>query len=50
MDMCKMDSIVEVSIDDLYASVEAGVTRLTLNKDLQNSGLMFPVGEFTCRQ
>ncbi len=44
MDMCKMDSIVEVSREDLYATVEPGVTRLMLNKDLRNSGLMFPVG------
>ncbi|XP_064395549.1 probable D-lactate dehydrogenase, mitochondrial [Halichondria panicea] len=43
MDMCKMDSIVEVSREDLYATVEPGVTRLMLNKHLRNSGLMFPV-------
>ncbi len=49
MDMCKMDSIAEVSREDLYATVEPGVTRLMLNKHLRNSGLMFPVGELTIK-
>jgi D-lactate dehydrogenase (cytochrome) len=32
-----------VSVEDLDATVEAGVTRLQLNKALRNTGLMFPV-------
>ncbi len=45
MDMCRMDSVVEVSPDNLYATVEPGITRLTLNKYLRDSGLHFPIGD-----
>ena len=38
-----MNQIVRVSVEDLDATVEAGVTRLQLNKALRNTGLMFPV-------
>ena len=38
-----MNRVVRVSVEDLDATVEAGVTRLQLNKALQNTGLMFPV-------
>ena len=38
-----MNKVVRVSVDDLDATVEAGVTRLQLNKALNNTGLTFPV-------
>jgi FAD/FMN-containing dehydrogenase len=33
----------DVGVDDLDTTVEAGVTRLQLNKALSNTGLTFPV-------
>ena len=38
-----MNRVVRVSVADLDATVEAGVTRLQLEKALRNTGLMFPV-------
>jgi D-lactate dehydrogenase (cytochrome) len=38
-----MKTVLRVSVDDLDATVEAGVTRLQLNKELRNTGLAFPV-------
>ncbi len=38
-----MNRVVRVSVEDLDATVEAGVTRLQLNKALSNTGLIFPV-------
>ena len=43
IDLREMKQIVRVSVDDLDATVEAGVTRLQLHKALRNTGLMFPV-------
>src|SRR3954453_13353411 len=43
IDLREMKQIVRVSVDDLDATVEAGVTRLQLHKALNNTGLMFPV-------
>ncbi len=43
IDLREMNTIVRVSIDDLDATVEAGVTRLQLAKALNNTGLMFPI-------
>jgi D-lactate dehydrogenase (cytochrome) len=43
IDLREMNRIVRVSSDDLDATVEAGVTRLQLNKALVNTGLQFPV-------
>jgi len=43
IDLREMKRIVRVSVDDLDATVEAGVTRLQLHKALRNTGLMFPV-------
>lgn len=45
VDMGKMDSIVEVHQNDFYTSVQPGVTRMTLNNYLRDTGLMFPIGE-----
>jgi D-lactate dehydrogenase (cytochrome) len=43
IDLREMNKVVRVSVDDLDATVEAGVTRLQLNKALHNTGLTFPV-------
>jgi D-lactate dehydrogenase (cytochrome) len=43
IDMREMNKIVRVSVADLDATVEAGVSRLQLQKALNNTGLMFPV-------
>jgi D-lactate dehydrogenase (cytochrome) len=43
MDMTRMNRIRAVNVDDLDATVEAGVTRKQLNRELQSSGLFFPI-------
>jgi D-lactate dehydrogenase (cytochrome) len=43
IDLREMNRVVRISADDLDATVEAGVTRLQLNKALGNTGLTFPV-------
>jgi len=43
IDLREMKEIVRVSVDDLDATVEAGVTRLQLSKALRNTGLWFPI-------
>jgi len=43
LDLREMNRVVRVSAEDLDATVEAGVTRLQLNKALNNTGLTFPV-------
>jgi len=43
IDLREMKAIVRVSVDDLDADVQAGVTRLQLNKALRNTGLSFPI-------
>src|SRR5471032_2153162 len=43
IDLREMNRVVRVSVDDLDATVEAGVTRLQLQKALNNTGLTFPV-------
>ncbi|MDP4690631.1 MAG: FAD-binding protein [Candidatus Nanopelagicales bacterium] len=43
LDLSEMNRITRVSIDDLDATVEAGVTREQLNAHLNPQGLMFPV-------
>ena len=43
IDLRDMNRVLRVSVDDLDATVEAGVTRLQLNKALSNTGLTFPV-------
>src|SRR5476649_1099734 len=43
IDLREMNNVVRVSVDDLDVTVEAGVTRLQLQKALNNTGLMFPV-------
>jgi len=41
IDMREMNRIVRVSVDDMDATVEAGVTRKQLQKALENTGLTF---------
>ncbi|XP_076350392.1 putative D-lactate dehydrogenase, mitochondrial isoform X3 [Tachypleus tridentatus] len=43
MNLSNMDKIIEVHPEDFDASVEAGVTRLTLNNYIRDTGLWFPV-------
>ncbi len=43
IDLREMNRVVRVSVEDLDATVEAGVTRLQLNHALRNSGLTFPI-------
>jgi D-lactate dehydrogenase (cytochrome) len=39
----QMNNVLSVNAEDLDATVEAGVTRVQLNKALKNTGLMFPI-------
>jgi D-lactate dehydrogenase (cytochrome) len=43
IDLRDLNRVLRVSAEDLDATVEAGVTRLQLNKALRNTGLMFPI-------
>lgn len=44
LDLSQMDQVLEVAADDMYARVQAGVMKSSLNAALQPHGLMFPVG------
>src|SRR5512132_3129301 len=43
LDLRQMNRVVRISVEDLDATVEAGVTRTQLNKALRNTGLQFPI-------
>ena len=43
IDTAGLDRIVEVNVDDLDCTVEAGVTRRQLNEHLKATGLFFPI-------
>jgi len=43
IDCRDLNRVLRISVEDLDVTVEAGVTRLQLNKALRNTGLMFPV-------
>ena len=43
IDLSRMDRILAIRPEDLDASVEAGVTRLQLDRALKGTGLFFPV-------
>ena len=43
IDLSGMNRIVEVNVDDLDCTVEAGVTRTQLNEHLKATGLFFPI-------
>ena len=43
IDLREMNKVLQVSAEDLDATVEAGVTRLQLARALRSTGLMFPI-------
>jgi D-lactate dehydrogenase (cytochrome) len=43
IDLTRMNRILRVSAEDLDCTVQAGVTRLQLNRDLRETGLFFPL-------
>src|SRR5579871_4463827 len=43
IDMGQMNKVVRVSVDDLDATVQAGVTRVQLNDEIKHTGLFFPI-------
>lgn len=43
IDMGQMNKVVRVSVEDLDATVQAGVTRKQLNEEIRHTGLFFPV-------
>jgi D-lactate dehydrogenase (cytochrome) len=43
LDLSRLDRIVRVSVEDMDATVEAGVTRKRLNDHLHGTGLFFPI-------
>ena len=43
IDLRDLNRVVRISVEDLDATVEAGVTRLQLDRALRNTGLMFPI-------
>jgi D-lactate dehydrogenase (cytochrome) len=43
IDLTRMTRVLRISPDDLDVTVEAGITRKTLDAQLKNTGLMFPI-------
>jgi D-lactate dehydrogenase (cytochrome) len=43
IDLRNLNRVIRISAEDMDATVEAGVTRLQLDKALRNTGLMFPI-------
>ncbi len=43
IDLSRLDRIVRVSVEDMDVTVEAGVTRQSLNTHLRDTGLFFPI-------
>jgi D-lactate dehydrogenase (cytochrome) len=43
LDLREMNRVVRIGVEDLDATVEAGVTRVQLNNALRNTGLHFPI-------
>ncbi len=43
IDMSQMNKVLAVHVEDLDATVQAGVTRKQLNEEIRHAGLMFPI-------
>jgi D-lactate dehydrogenase (cytochrome) len=43
VDLSQMNKVLAIHVDDLDATVQAGVTRKQLNEEIRHTGLMFPV-------
>jgi D-lactate dehydrogenase (cytochrome) len=43
IDLSQMNKVLAVHVEDMDATVEAGVTRKQLNEEIRHTGLMFPV-------
>src|SRR5215467_4067806 len=43
IDLTRMARVVRLSVEDLDVTVEAGITRSGLDRELRNTGLMFPI-------
>jgi D-lactate dehydrogenase (cytochrome) len=43
VDVSRMAQIIRINADDLTATVQAGVTREQLNREVRSSGLFFPI-------
>jgi D-lactate dehydrogenase (cytochrome) len=43
VDVSRMDRLLRLDADDLTVTVQAGVTRMQLNREIKDSGLFFPI-------
>jgi len=43
IDLSRMNRVVRLDADDLTVTVQAGVTRMQLNREIKDSGLFFPI-------
>jgi D-lactate dehydrogenase (cytochrome) len=43
VDVSRMDRVLSLAADDLTVTVQAGVTRMQLNREIKDSGLFFPI-------
>ena len=43
VDVSRMDRVLQLAADDLTVTVQAGVTRMQLNREIKDSGLFFPI-------
>jgi D-lactate dehydrogenase (cytochrome) len=43
VDLSRMDRLLQLNPEDLTVTVQAGVTRLQLNREIKDSGLFFPI-------
>jgi D-lactate dehydrogenase (cytochrome) len=43
VDVSRMDRVLQFDADDLTVTVQAGVTRMQLNREIKDSGLFFPI-------